>query len=560
MQRIREDFLLFRKALWRNRSLDLPGIHPLAPIDDEIADWIANGPKKSVTLALRGYGKTYTIAAYCCWKWLRDINCRILLVSKTEKEAKKTAELIRLWLEVVPFLRHLAPDGTGRDSALRFDIAGSKEDRSPSMSVNGIAGQLEGGRAHLVIGDDIETKENTKTRESRDLLNDRVKEFSAIASYGDREVKYIGTIHHEESLYLRLSERGYTVRTWPLTFPEPSEKQLGLSPIVASAVAEDPSLAGQPTMPHRFDEEYVNEKRAEGRRYFGMQYQLAVNLADTTQYPLRLRDLVVMDLDRRKGPTSVVWSTNHPVEGIPCLGFEGDGLYGPPPVDIRQGRDPYGYDDYRTIKMRIDPSGKGKDSTAYAVVAQLNGTLFALSVGSVPGGYSPETLTQLACIARDHRVTHLAVESNLGQGMFRDLLQPFIDKHRLEKGTEGCEKGWRVQVENAHSQGQKELRIIESLEPVMGAHRLVMSTAAVANEKLQYQLTRITTERNSLEHDDELEALAMAVADHAGSVGMDSQVGAARSRKNRIEYILERAMKKAGRSRPKPKFFTYGKG
>jgi hypothetical protein len=81
-------------------------------------------------------------------------------------------------------------------------------------------------------------------------------------------------------------------------------------------------------------------------------------------------------------------------------------------------------------------------------------------------------------------------------------------------------------VEEVHNSIQKERRIIDTLEPVMNQHRLVMDAKVIledfenyneysgeteARYQLFYQLTRITREKGALAKDDRLDALAIAV-------------------------------------------------
>jgi len=61
---------------------------------------------------------------------------------------------------------------------------------------------------------------------------------------------------------------------------------------------------------------------------------------------------------------------------------------------------------------------------------------------------------------------------------------------------------------------QKELRIIDTLEPLLNQHRLVIDRQIIVNDStedlahsLVYQLTRLTKDRNCLAHDDSLDAL-----------------------------------------------------
>jgi hypothetical protein len=55
---------------------------------------------------------------------------------------------------------------------------------------------------------------------------------------------------------------------------------------------------------------------------------------------------------------------------------------------------------YSGSVMAIDPSGRGKDETAYAVVKHLNGTLFCPTAGGIKGGYEDDTLDKLVEIAK----------------------------------------------------------------------------------------------------------------------------------------------------------------
>jgi len=107
------------------------------------------------------------------------------------------------------------------------------------------------------------------------------------------------------------------------------------------------------------------------------------------------------------------------------------------------------------------------------------------------------------------------VESNFGDGMFSELIKPYFNKN------------YPVTLEEVRHSKQKELRIIDTLEPVMNQHRLVIDREVIQKDydsiqkypndvaqrySLFYQLTRITKDRGALAHDDRLDALAMATA------------------------------------------------
>ena len=174
--------------------------------------------------------------------------------------------------------------------------------------------------------------------------------------------------------------------------------------------------------------------------------------------------------------------------------------------------------------MHIDPSGKGADETAYAIVAHLNGNLFVLEVGSFREGYTETVLEGLAQAAKRQKVKLILLEDQFGQGMLASLLQPYL------RNIYPCT------IEPTRSNIQKERRIINALEPVLNQHRLIMNRSVIevdskAREndpvekalayQLFHQLTHITVDKNCLQHDDRLDALAGAVEYWNESLAID---------------------------------------
>ena len=118
----------------------------------------------------------------------------------------------------------------------------------------------------------------------------------------------------------------------------------------------------------------------------------------------------------------------------------------------------------------------------------------------------------------------MQLEDQFGQGMLQSLLQPYLRLHHP------CE------IVPTRSNMQKERRIINALEPVMNQHRLVVNRSVVENDiksrdgvsdevslsyQLMHQLTHITVDRQSLAHDDRLDAVAGAVQYWNESLAID---------------------------------------
>ena len=86
----------------------------------------------------------------------------------------------------------------------------------------------------------------------------------------------------------------------------------------------------------------------------------------------------------------------------------------------------------------------------------------------------------------------------------------------------GCKAG----IEEYRVTGNKNKRIIDTLEPVMASHRLIIDRKAIRQEQTQRQLTRITEIRGSLKHDDRVDALSASVSywEEAMGVNVDKMI------------------------------------
>jgi hypothetical protein len=326
---------------------------------------------------------------------------------------------------------------------------------------------------------------------------------------------FLGTPHTEISIYNKLHDKGIPTRIFPIKFPtEEQEEKYGekLAPYIADKVHQDPTLIGTSTDPIRFGEEEILKLEAEGRSKFAMQQMLDTTLSDLERYPLRCSDLIVMDCNKEIAPEKVAYgsSPQQIIKDLPCNGIGNDRFYSPIPLpDIKWL--PYSYK-----VMTIDPSGRGQDELAYTILGVINAQIFLLKQGGMQGGYNQENLNKLAVMAKEYQVNKVKIESNFGDGMFTTLLSPIL------------RKVYPCGIEEVRHNTQKERRIIDTLEPVMNQHRLVVDKGVIRDDyesikiyplekqqqySLFYQMTRITRDRGSLNHDDRLDCLAMAVAD-----------------------------------------------
>jgi hypothetical protein len=532
-----KDFRNFTYLVWQHLGLPEP-----TPIQYDIAHYLQHSPKRCIIEAFRGVGKSYITAAYVVHQLLLDPQLKFMVVSASKARADDFSTFTQRIITELPICQHLVAKDGQRWSKIAFDVAPAKASGSPSVKSVGVTGQLTGSRADIIIADDVEVPNNSMTHMMREKLGETVKEFDAVLK-PDGKIIYLGTPQNEMSLYNTLTTRGYDMRVWPARYPtlERAEKAYGgrLAPSLYETLQNKlEAVYGLPTDSKRFDDEDLLERELSyGRSGFALQFMLDTSLSDANKYPLKLADLMIMSCDRDTAPEKVVYGIMKPLHELPNVGLSGDKFYAP--------EETLGRSEYTGSILAIDPSGRGSDETAYAIVKMLNGFLYVVDAGGIAGGYSQETLQTLADLARVHRVNMVLVESNFGDGMFTELMKPYL------------EKTYPVTMEEVRHSKQKEHRIIDTLEPVMNQHKLVIdpkviqkdydSVQSMPPEKavkymLTYQLTRITKQRGALAHDDRLDVLAMAVQYWVDQMAADADKQMVSKRNELLEQELEKFM------------------
>ncbi len=197
----------------------------------------------------------------------------------------------------------------------------------------------------------------------------------------------------------------------------------------------------------------------------------------------------------------------------------------------------------KLIQMFIDPAGGGADELAFGVSTAVGPYVHVLDCGGLKGGLSGDNPEILCSVIAENKVTDITVESNMGHGLFEINLRAELAKRGLA----------HVQVKGEYSTGQKERRIIDSIVSPMQRHRVIVhrkvfesdikygkqhSAEARTQYSLWYQLANITTDRNSLPHDDRLEAFAGCVRLWKNVLAVDeNKAAAARAQSEVLEYL-----------------------
>jgi hypothetical protein len=528
-------------------------------VDDEGAPCM-----RLILEAFRGIGKSWITGVLVPWCHFWDAELNVMVVSASKKKADGFSTFAKKVILEIPMFQHLEPDirAGARWSNVAFDVAGAKKaDQDASVYSISVFGAMTGGRGDLIIADDVEVPNTSETMGMREKLEERVRETESIIKPGG-VIVFLGTPQTEDTLYKKLEIADHRRVVWPARMPNANwMKHHGytLSARFAKWRTDNPDLqkgfgvdgkSGAPSDAKRFNDEDLNRREMRyGRTGFALQFMLDTSLSDADRFPLKLRDFIVADLNKDIGPSKPSW-TSDPARvdmDLPCVGFQGDRWFRQR-VDNDTSTSPY-----QGRVMSIDPAGRGKDEMSYAVVYQLNGFLYVMEVKGILGdGYSEDSLKLLAAAAKRHNVSNIIVESNFGDGMFTELLKPVMKK------VHPCA------IDEVRHSKQKEARIIDTLEPMMNQHRIVVDASVIhadrvthedetaesgLHRQLFHQLTRITRERGALRHDDRLDALSMAVAYWVDSAALDADdamdAAERKAMKERLKFVL------TGRARSK---------
>ena len=521
-------------------------------IQVDIGDFLQFGPQYLMIQAQRSQAKSSIVAIFSVWQLIHDPTYRVLVLSAGADVAGEIANWIIQIIMNWNILECIRPDRQhgDRSSAKAFDIHWQLKgaEKSPSIACIGVTANMQGRRADLLIADDIESSKNGLTEIQRQQLQHLSRDFTSICQNG--RIAYLGTPQTTDSIYNALPGRGYTIRIWPGRYP--THKQLPnygdhLSPLILKRLKEDPSLQsgggplgdqGQPIDPVLLPETALTKKEIDqGPAYFQLQHMLNTKLMDKDRYPLKSRNLVVLDISLESAPGKIEWlpDTSKIIQ-----------IYGLPtklelfaPYSCSQELYPY-----EGRMIYVDPAGGGQngDETVASVTYFLHGYIFLMEQLALTGGFNEEVFQELSQLSLKHKVNKIEVEENFGKGMFAQMWRPVLLKTYKDSGQSGS-----PQIEDIWEAGQKELRIIETLEPVMARHRLIINTEVWREDvqqsqkypidlrttyTLANQLSNITRERNALVHDDRIDSLAGAVRPWKEHIAINEDIRTEQKRTN----------------------------
>ena len=529
------DFKLFLQALWEQLNLPQPTRAQYA-----IADYLQHGPKRLQVQAFRGVGKSWITGAFVLWTLFNNPEKKIMIISASKERADNMSIFLQKLIIETAWLKHLQPKSDdARWSRISFDVNCAPH-QAPSVKSVGITGQLTGSRADLMILDDIEVPGNSMTELMREKLLQLCTEAESILTpHDDSRIMYLGTPQTTFTVYRKLAERNYRPFVWPARFPKNSTPYEGL---LAPQLQEDidkGAEVGECTDPDRFDNEDLLEREAAmGRSNFMLQFQLDTTLSDAEKFPLKIADLIVTSVNPTKAPENIIWCSDprNVIKDLPTVGLPGDYFYSPMQL---QGE----WSEYSETICAVDPSGRGTDETAACYLSQKNGLIYLHEMRAYRDGYSDSTLLDILEGCKKYNATTLVVETNFGDGIVSELFKKHIQQTKQQ-----------ILIDEVRANVRKEDRIIDSLEPVLNQHRLVIDRGVInwdynSNSEdppesrllymLFYQMSRMCHMKYAVKHDDRLDVLAMGVKYFTDALSISAQDEIKLRKRQEWEDILD---------------------
>ena len=499
---------MFLQALWQELGLPAPTRAQYA-----IADYLQTGPKRLQIQAFRGVGKSWITGAFVLWTLFNDSERKIMIISASKERADNMSIFLQKLIIETPWLNFLRPKSDdSRWSRISFDVSCSPH-QAPSVKSVGITGQLTGSRADLMILDDVEVPGNSMTEFMREKLLQLCTEAEAILTpKDDSRIMYLGTPQTTFTIYCKLAERNYRPFVWPARYPRGKNitQYEGLLAPEVQADIDNGAEEWAPTDDRFTDEDLLEREASMGRSNYMLQFQLDTSLSDAEKFPLKMADLIVTSVNPDTAPENVIWCSDptNIVKDAPTVGLPGDYFYSPMQLQGTWG-------EYDETICSVDPSGRGTDETAACYLSQRNGIIYLHEVRAYRDGYSDNTLLSILRGCKKYNVTSLVIETNFGDGIVSELFK----KHLIQTKQ-------NIHIEEVRANVRKEDRIIDSLEPILNQHRLVVDRGVIdwdyrsnkdsAPEErllymLFYQMSRMCRQKGAVKHDDRLDCLAQGV-------------------------------------------------
>ncbi len=509
---LEDSFMVFYVYAFAHMELPSPSRTQL-----EIARFIADreNPHRLVW-AMRGISKSMTSQIYVVWRLLRNPDEKILVLSSKAGRAKNYTRFVKKLIKMLPITTNMSPrNNVERTSGEQFDVVGAKASDSPSVYAAGAGNEITGMRSTLNIFDDVETSKNAQSQALRTAVQDSVDEAHNLLMSGHDESITLATPHSMNSIYLPWIDSGTVPFIVPAIYPEDQTVYLSsLAPFIVDAIAKNPSLVGQ-AVDERINKQFLLKRQMKiGKSKFKLQYLLDVSDSDDLRFPLKTSDFIVTNVDNDEAPLKLSYSSMPDQALWIKTHNKKNKFYQPSNVSKETAK-------YEMKLMSIDPSGRGLDEMGITILYSLNTRLFIKKITGIQGGYDDEVMKNITTMVNDYGIDTIVIESNFGDGMFLKMLEPHL--------AMDCPN---VALDELRVSGQKEVRIIENLEPLLNQHRLVVDKDFLDKDydtssvySFVSQMTNLSSERGCLAHDDRVDSLSNAIEYMLDKMGDNEESG-----------------------------------
>lgn len=157
-------------------------------------------PHRGLLMAFRHSGKSTVVGIFAACVLYLHPETRILILSAENSLSSRMVAHIKHILENHPMCKDLVPAVKKEWAQGRITVNRPIGIREPSVTCQGIHGNLTGLRADLIICDDVEVPNTSNTAQKRETLRERLRELDFILSPTGTMI-YIGTPHTLDSIY-----------------------------------------------------------------------------------------------------------------------------------------------------------------------------------------------------------------------------------------------------------------------------------------------------------------------------------------------------------------------
>jgi hypothetical protein len=185
--------------IWNTRQYQ-----PTPRLHLHMARWLAGcwqrDERELLLMAFRSSGKSTLVGLFSAWMLCRNPDLRILVLAGDFALAKKMVRNVKRIIERHPLTHRLKPGRADHWASDQFTVRRRAELRDPSMLAKGIAANITGLRADVVICDDVEVPNTCDTAPKRAELRARLRELEYVLVPGGLQL-YVGTPHTYYSIY-----------------------------------------------------------------------------------------------------------------------------------------------------------------------------------------------------------------------------------------------------------------------------------------------------------------------------------------------------------------------